>query len=260
MPTYGKSYGYGRRSYRKRSSSFTSSGQVYKTGSSTYEIRRHSIERTIEIEPQKAKIIPLLAYFDTEGASVNVNASSKITSQGTKVYPTIAVEKGSRVNAIKLDVMIEPKTGNSSQITPFYVSRCVTSFHDVKGGDIYGLEPDADTGKIKFCDEAASPTNTDVITGSGSTNAAPELAITKAQYDVGDTIKHWWKGTSKNIMFGGQPVSYVRTEPTPKKAKRSNEGMFYGMMIMNDGQAIAGDTDTLRVTIKQSFNEIPLIQ
>ena len=253
----------GRKSSRfnRRSSSFSSGSQVFKTGASTFEVRRHSIERVIEIEPQKSKIIPLMVYFPDEGFSANVDAASKITSSGTKYYPTVAVQEGSRVNAIHLDVTIEPKTGSSSQITPFYVARCATSFHDVKGGNIYGLEPDGDTGKIKTSDEASSPTESDITSTNGSTSLPPpELSLTKELFDRGDIIKHWWTGVRKNVMFGGQPVVYNRWEKVPRKCKRSNPGMFYGMMIMNDGQAVSGDTDTLRVTIKENFSEIPLIQ
>ena len=251
--------GYKRKSRRN---SFTSGSQVFKTGASTFEVRRHSMERVIEIEPQKSKIIPLLIYYPDEPYNTNVDATSKITSSGSKVYPTVAVQEGSRVNAIHLDVTIEPKTGSSSQITPFYVARCATSFHDVKGGNIYGLEPDGDTGKVKSSDEESTPTIMDITaTGNGATGLQPpEMSLTKEQFDLGDIIKHWWTGVRKNVMYGGQPVIYNRWEKVPRKCKRSNPGMFYGMMIMNDGQAVSGDTDTLRVTIKENFSEIPLIQ
>lgn len=252
-----------RRNTRKYggNSTFSSSGQVYKTGSSTYEVRRHSLERVVEIEPQKSKIIPLLAYYPSEGLGTTITATSKVTASGSKIYPTVAIQEGSRVNAIHLDVTIEPKTGSSSQITPFYVGRVATSFHDVKGGNIYGLEPDGDTGKVKFSDEASTPSLSDVITSGGATTSnGPELSMTKESFDLGDIIKHWWRGVRKNVMFGGQPVVYNRWEKVPNKCKRSNPGMFYGMLIMNDASAVSGDTDTLKVTIKQNFNEIPLIQ
>jgi hypothetical protein len=251
---------YGRR-FGGNSKSFSSGGSVYKTGSSTYEVRRHTLQTTVHIEPQKSKIIPLLAYNDIEGYKTTVSGSSKIVAQGSHIYPTLAVEDGSRVNAISLDVTIQTKDGSSSQIIPFYVGRIATSFHDVKGGNIYGLEADGDTGKIKYSDEIeASPTLTDVVNSTGAMMQSPELNLTKDQYNTGDIIKHWIRNVRKNVIYGGQPVVYQRWEKTPSKCKRSNKGMFYGLIVMNDSKSITGDTDVLEVVIKQQFNEIPLIQ
>lgn len=250
---------FGRR-FGKRGS-FTSGSTVYKTGSASYEIRRHALSRTIEVEPGNCKLIPLLAFHNAEGFSSSISGiSNKISAQGSKVYPTLAVQDGSKVSAIKLDITIEPKTQNSSNIINFYTGRVTTSYHDIKG-DVYGLEADTSAeGKVKFSDEASSATLTDVITSSGSTNAPPALTLTKDVFDYGDTIKHWWRGSRKNVMFGGQPIVYERWEKVPSKCKRSNPGMFYGMWIMNSATSVSGDTDVLSVKINQEFNEIPLIQ
>lgn len=245
-----------------RKGSFASGGTVYKTGSSSYEVRRHSLQREIEIEPSEAKIIPLIAYNNAEGLSTAISGvSEKIAAAGTKVYPTIAVEEGSKVSAMKLDITIEPKTQNSSNIINFYSGRIVCSYHDIAGGGVYGLEADSSTaGKVKFSDEAGSPTLTDVVTSSGSTGAPPALPLEKDVYDYGDTIKHWWRNPRKNVMFGGQPIVYERWERIPAKARRSNQGMFYGMFFMNAATSVSGDTDVLKVVLRQEFNEIPLVQ
>lgn len=251
----------GSRGSRFRGNSFSSAGSVYNSGKATYEVRRHTLERTIDIEPKHSKIIPLLAFCDGEGYKTTVSGTSKIVAEGSYIYPTLAVQEGSKVSAIKLDVTIQSKTGSSSQIVPFYVGRIATSFHDVKGGNIYGLEPDADTGRIKYSDEKGSPTTTEVInTSTNTTNAPPELDLTMDTYNTGDIIKHWFRNVRKNVMYGGQPVIYQRWEKTPSKCTRSNKGMFYGLILMNDATAVTGDTDTLSVTIKESFTEVPLIQ
>ena len=166
-------YGYRNRS---RSRSFSSSGTVYNKGSATFEVKRHSITRTIEIEPNKTKLIPLLSYVkdDTFQLASTTTAGTKISAQGSKVYPTIAVQDGSLVSSIKLDVTLEPKTQNSSNIIDFYTGRVVTSFHDVAGGQVYGLEPDSsNNGHIKFSDEESSPALTDVIGAGGTMNTPP---------------------------------------------------------------------------------------
>tara|TARA_B100001750_G_C15503968_1_gene599072 strand:- start:989 stop:1765 length:777 start_codon:yes stop_codon:yes gene_type:complete len=247
--------------YSRGSSSFNSSGTVYKTGAAAYEVRRHSLKREIEIEPSQAKIIPLIAFSDTEGLSTAISGvSTKIAAAGSKVYPTIAVQEGSKVASMKLDITIEPKTQNSSNIINFYTGRIVASYHDVKGQGIYGLEPDGTTGKTKYSDEAGSPTTTDVITSTGSTGSPPALPLEKDVYDYGDTIKHWWRNPRKNVMFGGQPIVYERWEKVPSKCTRSNQGMFYGLFVMNSASSVSGDTDVLKFNIRQEFNEIPLIQ
>ena len=187
---------YGNYGYRKsKSNMFSSSGTVFQTGSSTYEVRRHVIHRIIEIEPGKAKIIPLLAYHDGEPSSVTVSGSSKVTNQGSKLYTSEGVQEGSLVKSLGFNIVVEPKTQNSSNIIPFHTGRVITSFHDVPGGQVFGLEKDdSNQGKVKFSDEAGSPTLTDVISSdgsSGSISGGPSLGFTWNSYLQGDVIKHW---------------------------------------------------------------------
>jgi len=247
--------------YSRKSSSFNAGGQVYQTGASTYEVRRHSLTTTITVPQGKARIVPLLAYHTAEPTSTAVSGSSKITSSGSKVYPTLAVEEGSRVGAIKLDITIEPAEQSSSNIINFYTGRIMTSFHDAPAGQIYGLDGDTSTGVIKYDAEDGSAA-ADMVSSSGllTHDSCPDLTLTNANYEEGDVIKHWWKGKRKNVMFGGQPIVYERWEKVPKKVKRANKGMFYGMYFINSSTAVTGNTDDLKIKISQSFNEVPLIQ
>ena len=246
---------------RNRNRMVNSGGTVYQRGAATFEVKRHSIDRTIVVDAGTAKIIPLLTYVnaETDQLSTTISGSSKIVSQGSKTYATPAVLDGSRVNGIKLDITIEPETQNSSNIIDFYTGRITTSYHDVPGGQIYGLEEGTD-GKVKYSDEASTPTTTDVIGTGGTLNVPPELALTNESFSHGDVIKHWWGRKFKNVMAGGQPIVYNRWEKVPSKAKRSNPGMFYGLWVMNDATAVTGDTDNLRIKIHEEFNEVPLIQ
>jgi len=251
-----------KRGYKKSYSSSLAGG-VYNTGAATYEIRRHTRNFQVEIEPNKAKLIPLLVYHNGEPSNSAITAGEKISGQGSKYYPTVAVQEGSLVSNIKLDITIEPKTQNSSNIINFYTGRIMTSFHDVAGGQIYGLEKDGSTqGKVKFSDEASSATTSDIVNSSGldQASSAPALSLTNAEFERGDVIKHWWRGKRKNVMFGGQPIVYDRWERVPKKVKRCNQGMFYGMWVMNDATSVSGDTDVLLMDFNISFNERPLIQ
>lgn len=250
---------YGRRFSSGRT--FNSGGTVYHTGATSYEVKRHSVDRNITIDAGKSKLIPLLTYVnvETDQLSTAITADTKIASQGSKTYATPAVLDGSRVNGIKLDITIEPETQNSSNIIDFYTGRLMCSYHDIPGGQVYGLE-EGTGGKVKFSDEASTPTTTDVIGTGGTMNAPPELVINNETYSHGDVIKHWWGRKHKNTMAGGQPIVYNRWERIPSKCVRSNPNMFYGMWIMNDATLVTGDTDNLLVKIHEEFNEVPLIQ
>ena len=78
----------------------SSGGTVYQRGAATFEVKRHSIDRTIIVDAGKSKIIPLLTYVQVESdqLSTTISGSSKIVSQGSKTYATPAVLDGSRVN------------------------------------------------------------------------------------------------------------------------------------------------------------------
>ena len=253
-------------SYRNSSKRFSKSlqtgGTVYQKGGANFEVRKHSISRTIDIEPGKTAIIPLLHYNPTESTGVAVTANSKITAQGTKTYANTGVQDGSTVNNLHLEIQIQPKTLSSSAVLDFYTGRITTSFHDIAGGQIYGLETSTqDAGKVRFTDEASSPSFQEVSDTNGQDSGVPFNGMTKAVFDLGDVIKHWWKNIRKNVIYGGQPVLYNKWEKVPSKCTRSNPGMFYGLVIMNDSQIIsADDSDVLRVEIKEQFTEIPLVQ
>lgn len=252
-------------SYRNRSSRFNKSmsanGTVYQRGGANFEVRKHSLKRIVEIEPNKAAIIPLLHYNATESTSVAFNASSKIAALGTKYYPNTGVQEGSTVKNLHLEIQIQPKTLSSSAIVDFYTGRIMTSFHDIKGDQIYGLKESTVTdGKAMFTDEATSETTQEVSPATGQDNPVTINNMSKDQFDLGDVCKHWWKNIRKNVIYGGQPVIYNQWEKVPSKCTRSNPGMFYGLTIMNDATTTTDDTDVLQVEIKENFTEIPLVQ
>lgn len=250
-----------RRPGSSRSSITATGGAIFQKGGANFEVRKHSLKRVIEIEPNKTAIIPLLHYHPTEPTGTTISAGSKISLMGSKRYANTAVQEGSTVRNIHLEIQIQPKTLSSSAICDFYTGRIMTSFHDIKGDQIYGMTPDTVEGKVKITDEASSPTATQVSGSTGiDNNPLPQNSMTKDSFDNGDVIKHWWKNIRKNVMYGGQPVLYDRWEKVPAKCTRSNSGMFYGLVIMNDASATTDDTDVLKVEIKESFTEIPLVQ
>lgn len=254
------------RATRFGSKSLTTSGTIYQRGGGNFEIRKHSIVRQVDVDPGKSVIIPLLHYHPTASKESTIAANPKIIAQGSKRHLNTAVQDGSRVENIKLEIQVQPKTLSSSAILDFYTGRIMTSFHDIKGEQIYGLEESTHgslTGKTAFTDETGShPSVTEVSDETGQDTAViPMNAMNMTSYETGDVIKHWWRNNRKNVIYGGQPVLYSRWEKVPAKVKRSNPGMFYGMYFMNDTVPVSGsETDTLEIQIKESFTEIPLIQ
>ena len=250
-----------RRPGGSRSSITSSSGAIFQKGGANFEVRKHSLFREILIEPQKTAIIPLLHYHPDEPTGTSVSAGNKVSLMGSKRYATTSVQEGSTVHNLHLEIQIQPKTLSSSAICDFYTGRIMTSFHDIRGDQIYGLTPDTVDGKVKISDEAGSPTATAVSGSTGiDNNPHQQNSMTKDTFDNGDVIKHWWKNIRKNVLYGGQPILYDKWEKVPAKVKRSNNGMFYGLVIMNDATATTDDTDVLRVQIKEQFTEIPLVQ
>ena len=245
-----------------RSNQLQTGGTVYQKGGANFEVKKHVITRIINIEPSKTAIIPLLHYNATESLGVAIDASSKVTAQGTKIYQNTGVQDGSTVRNIHLEIQIQPKTLSSSAILDFYTGRITTSFHDLKGDQIYGLKASSVTdGKATFTDEnASSETTQEVSPANGQDGTITVNPMVKSLFDQGDVIKHWWKNIRKNVIYGGQPVLYSAWEKVPAKCTRSNPGMFYGLILMNDSTSTDDDTDVLRVEIKESFTEIPLVQ
>lgn len=258
---YSSRYNRSRNTYSGGSKSLQTGGTVYQKGGANFEVRKHSLRRYVELEPEQAVIIPLLHYHGDEPSGTNIDPDSKIVAQGTKVYHNTAVQDGSTVKNLHLEIQVQPKTLSSSAILDFYTGRVCTSFHDLAGDQIYGLKASTTDGKATFTDVASGHSDTDVSGSTGIDQTIPKMSLQKDTYDTGDVIKHWWKSMRKNVIYGGQPILYDAWEKVPAKAVRSNPGMFYGMIFMNDSTNISGDdTDVLKIEIKENFTEIPLVQ
>ena len=232
---------YGSRRYGSRRG-FVSQGTEYGKGGASYLIRRHSVQQGFDIPAGKAMIMPLLAYSTTEPAHTTLK---DYAGHDQTVYPDVSVQEGSRVMNLHADLLITPKTPSDSAVLDFYVGKITTSFHDIKSGEIRGLSVDANDVP-KFADDSKAAT---VITG-----AAPALSFNKQVYDYSVTIKHWWRSVRKNVIAAGVPVNSVGNVPIPRKCRRSNRGMFFGYVFMNDS------TGDLHVDKKLNFHEIPLVQ
>jgi len=235
-------------------------GQVYNRGAANYEVRRHVHKTVTKISPGKCKIIPFLTLNDsgTKDPGSTVRGSSKVTSQGTKVYSNCSIEPGSYVKWHHLDVIIRTEDDTDSEVLDFYIGRGAFSFHDIKSNTVYGLN--YNSGRVRYSDEGSTPSYTTVVATGGANQAVKETSLTYDVYNLGDVVKHWWGQARRNVIYGGQPILFNRWQKIPAKCRRGNDGMFYGMIIMNDATPVSGDKDVLNIEVKNSFTETPLIQ
>ena len=105
--------------------SFGGSGTLYGRGSSNYVIRRHVSDRTFSLAPNKAFMIPLLAYHKTEPAKTSVTGYD---DEAVDVYKTVNVQDGSTVRRVFLDMLIKPSVPSDVDVIDFYVAWIATSF------------------------------------------------------------------------------------------------------------------------------------
>lgn len=243
MPYYRHRRSMGRRSFA------SGGGSLYASQSrANFKFRRHILESQFDIPANRARIIPFLAYTNVE--SLTASTLTSYSGDSVEYYPTHYVLDGSRVRSQMVDFLIKPTTASDADVIEFYTARIICSFHDVKSGDVRGLQITSDD-KVVFQNDAK---NLDATSSLAQGIPGPSLDWSKLNWDISYTLQHWWRGIRKSVMAAGQPLSYHRREWIPRKCIRSNPGMFYGMVIMNDSP------NSLNVDFKQSFDEVPLVQ
>lgn len=237
------------------------SGTLYGSGgAANYEIRRHAFHRSIEVEPGTAKVIPILGRVPISPTALDIDVNDKIAAEGGKVWATPGVLDGSRVNSVKLDVLVKPKTPTADNVLDFYTARGAFAFHDLKGASIYGLDW-ADSNNVpQYSNEAQTPAKSNVFDAAGYAGSGPACTIGIDDYNYGSTIKHWWPRMRKTVLYSGQPAIYSRWERVPRKCKRMNEGTLYCLFVLNDSDSVTGDKDVVKIELHEEFNEIPLVQ
>lgn len=225
-------------------------GSVYAKGA-TYKIRRHVWQKDQNVASKKARIFPLLSYETSAAGATTVSTYDK---EALTVYATPQVESGSVVRKLNLDMLVQPATSDAKdQIIDFYVGRIILSFHDIDSGEVRGLVKES-TGQIAMTNVASNDvTQTSQSKSQVSSLVGPEIDWDYTKFQQSYKLKHWWRGVRKTTLPAGMPASYRRWEYVPRKCRRSQEGMFYGIIVMNDsGQ-------DLNVDLKVRFNEFPLV-
>lgn len=235
--------------------SFSSGGTLYASESrANFKFRRHLYETQYAVPANRCTIIPFLGYAGQNVESLTGSQKRDLTSYSgdtVEYYPTPYVIDGSRVRYHKIDLLIRPTTASDADVIEFYACRIACSFHDIKSGDVRGLQLN-DQESPRWQNDAK---NLSVTAAASSLDSnSPTLDWSKLSWDISYPLKHWWRGMRKIVMAAGQPVSYYRTERVPPKCVRANPGMFFGQVIMNDSPS------SLSIDFKHNFDEVPLVQ
>lgn len=232
-------------------------------GGLSLPFRRHILEREITIQSGKSRIIPLLCYQEERDSHVDNPENypediSNYDGVDAAIYKGVTVEAGSICRNLMLDVLVKPTAASDTVVVDYYTGRIMTSFHDLKSNEVRGVSiASADgtpSGMKKGEPYMTAGDDVGSATKSGSVNlAGPELDFDKIKFDQSITLRHWWRGIRKTVLAAGQPAVYHRMERIPRKCVRSNPGMFYGVVVMNDSDV------SLDFEVKQTFNEVPIL-
>lgn len=238
--------------FSRRSSGFSSGGTFYgSAASANYEIKRHIIEDTYTLPRDRSIVVPLLAY-----AHENFGQKQLITDyDGTaqEAYVSVGVKAGSVVRGMNLDILVKPATASDADVIDFYTARIVCSYHDIKSDQVRGVQIDSN-GIPGYQNDAKNLASAPSNFTTTHVNSPPNLDFDINKFYLTPTLRHWWRGVRKTTMAAGQPAQYRKWERTPRKCVRSNPGMFWGMVFMNDSAS------TIEIDFKSRFQEIPLIQ
>ena len=206
------------------------------------EIRRHVSKIVGKIPAGKTKIMPLLWHVNkTEATSTTLPDA---LAETTKIYPTGELPDKSRAMSYFTDIQTFPTVPTDSGRLDYYTGTIATSFHDLKSQEVHGLSITADDVPIWSVDGNTTPIGNAL---------SPEISMSQQVYMATDTLKHWWSGLRKlNILQQGAIHHYRGRVFIPRKCIRSNRGMFFGMIMMNDSDV------ELSIEADLRFTEIPV--
>ena len=198
---------------------------------------RHSVLHANKtIADGKAYAYPLVVYYGTSGSSGEESSSA-------------SVSKDSRINHVSVNLSISQS--NNAKPNQCYLGLIATSFSDGalndtnmtnQFADLIAMDNE-DTGTMKL------------------TNGAKDLDY--RTWNVDAQKRHWIRGFQRNTytLYSGRPALMNTVLRVPAKCKRSQFGMGWWLVIMNDSHMIqnedAGSATDINVSLETAFKEIP---
>lgn len=203
-------------------------GSIYSPKAQT-RIHRHAFDIAFNIPGNEMLPIRLLAYSEVDQVERQVNGEN-VTGE----YTNLVVPEGSVVRKYWLDLTIIPHSTTVTQ--DVYIGWVQLSWHDFE---------DASNS---FLPLSKHDENKDIFT---STSA--DKSFSPAIYRSNPKNRHWLRGMKKITMYGGRPASQAGWLKVPPKCRRSEEGMYWALVICN-----ASDS-SINVKTSRAFNEFPLL-
>ena len=198
---------------------------------------RHSLSQNATIGTGKAQCFYLGAYNPTlYGTPLALDGSS------TKVLANNYLQEGSRFDYVNINLTIrQTDTSVNNQV---YVGMIATSFNE---------------GQLS---EALMTTNfKDFIASNAAgemSQKATEQTYSVDEYRFKDIQQHNIRGllNKQFQLYSGRVITVNQVLKVPGKCRRSQNGMFLGLVVLNDSSSMTAGSD-VEIRLDTFFKEIP---
>lgn len=207
------------------------------TFSGSVGLIRHSFSQNATIGSVKAQCFILGAYNPTlYGTPLALDGSS------TKVLSNNYLEEGSRFDYVNINMTIrQTDTSVNNQV---YVGMIATSFNE---GQL-----SAALMTTNFKDFIESNAAGEMV------NKSAEQTYSVDEYRLKDIQQHNIRGllNKQFQLYSGRVITVNQILKVPGKCRRSQNGMFLGLVVLNDSGSITAGTD-IEIRLDTFFKEIP---
>lgn len=258
---------------RMAPSFFSRDGTKYVRGLSYLPVRRHMWEiQNLEIPQDRLLILPIAWYAQTTPTAIESGSDAFRNLDSTVIpyYNSGACEENSRINGFKFDFMIRPKEETDAAILELATMRMLTSFHDLKSGEVPYFKEKGGSGsdkrRIQFntttqAQKGRTAQYRDTLTFGDLPNTTTSILtvddFSELMYMASIDYKHWVRGFAKTYLEGGAAQIYRGFEYFPAKVKRIQPGAFYALCFANLTKYNTAVPMVLDGTFQ--FDEMPLI-
>jgi hypothetical protein len=201
------------------------------------DIIRHSNSVTATIQTGYTQCFNLVCYNPTfHGTPLALDGST------AKVLTNNFTDLGSRVNNIAIELTI--KQTDTSKNNTCYTGLISTSFNE---GQL-----SAALMTTNFNDFIKSNTAGEMV------NKSAEQTYSVDEYRLKDIQQHNIRGllNKQFQLYSGRVITVNQVLKVPGKCRRSQNGMFLGLVVLNDSGSMTAGTD-VEVRIDTFFKEIP---
>ncbi len=189
----------------------------------------------------------ILRFVRNDGVTNDVPPSATASNN----YQTDKVMNGSRISNLQVKVAIKNTSATNSMILDVYV--IILSFYDALVWDTINTS----ASLVSFDSTTVGPPD---IRGQVDYRATSATRLLRNTYANFKHLQHYYKNVGQLIFTASDGGSNTQTfilRGVPEKCRRSQNGMFYGLVIHNDSDTNGAKTWTGEGTMEVSFEEYP---